>query len=65
MKPHKKAQQIWKKYCDIILNHWTQREFEAVKKCAIAEVEAIILVCTVDDDVSSYWAEVLEELNDL
>lgn len=64
MKPHKKAQQIWKKYCDIILNHWTQREFEAVKKCAIAEVEAIILECPTED-WSIDWAEVLEELNDL
>ena len=64
MKPHKKAQQIWKKYCDIILNHWTQREFEAVKKCAIAEVQAIILECAVED-WSIDWAEVLEELNDL
>ena len=64
MKPHKKAQQIWKKYCDIILNHWTQREFEAVKKCAIAEVEAIMLECATED-WSIDWAEVLEELNDL
>ena len=64
MKPHKKAQQIWKKYCDIILNHWTQREFEAVKKCAIAEVEAIMLE-SATENWSIDWAEVLEELNDL
>jgi len=64
MKPHKKAQQIWRKYCDIILNHWTQKEFEAVKKCAIAEVQAIILECVVEN-WSIDWAEVLEELNDL
>jgi hypothetical protein len=64
MKPHKKAQQIWRKYCDIILNNWTQKEFEAVKKCAIAEVQAIILECAVED-WSIDWAEVLEELNDL
>lgn len=63
MKPHKKATEIYNKYSQIIVKYFTQHEFDAVKKCAIAEVQAIIVECAVED-WSIDWAEVMEELQD-